>query len=69
MQEVWIIASGQQETYGHGSFGESWKLPTTGAYDSGEPHPAFPSEAAALAYIKQQPSNYGLKPLRLKFLA
>lgn len=69
MTEVWIIASRQHETYGHGSFGESWKLPTTGPYDSGEPHPAFPSEAAALAYIKQQANGYRLKPLRLEFRA
>lgn len=69
MIEVWIIATRQKETYGHGSYGESWKLPTTGPYDSGLPHPAFPSERAAKAYIAEQANHYGLQPLRLEFRA
>lgn len=69
MNEVWVIAQRHQETYGHGSFGESWKLPTTGPYDTGEPHPAFGSKHAAEEYIAGLPHAYRLQPLRLELKA
>lgn len=61
---IWIVAKRQHETYGHGSFGESWKLPTTGPYDTGKPHPAFTSEAECMNYIKML-KLYGCVPLAI----
>ena len=67
ISEVWIIAKRQRETYGHGDAGQSWKLPTTGPYDSGPPHPAFPSQETADTYLKTLPHAFDLVALRLEF--
>lgn len=67
MNEVWIVAERQRKTYDHGDFGDNWKLPTTGPYDSGPPHPAFPTEEAARKYIEQQQLSRMTHPVRLEF--
>jgi hypothetical protein len=66
VNEVWIITEKRRETYGHGDFGESYKLPTVGAYDSGGFHPAFTSEAAAREYLGTLQYGKHLTPARLE---
>lgn len=62
--EVWIIAQQQSETYGHGDFGNSWKLPTVGTYDTGPFHPAFTTEAKAQSYLDGLPfGGRGMRPV------
>jgi hypothetical protein len=62
---VWVIAQEQSETYGHGDFGISWKLPTIDAYDTGDFHPGFLSEHAAMTYIASLPPHHRLMPVRI----
>jgi len=69
MEEIWIIAEEQNETYGQGNFGTSWKLPRTGPCDTGEPHPGFPTEEQAQAYIDGIKYYSGLLPVKIKVRA
>jgi len=60
MNQVWVIAKKQNETYGHGDFGTSLKLPRLGPYDTGNFHPYFDTEADATAYIESLQFHYDL---------
>lgn len=64
--QIWIIAQRQNQTYGHGDFGQSWKLPTIGPYDSGPFHPAFPDKESALAYIEELEVALWMEPVSVE---
>lgn len=63
---IYVIVSKRSETYGHGDFGESYRLAMTGSYDSPPPHPAFESRKSADEYIAGLQWKYGLSVMELE---
>ena len=51
MKTIYLIVSKRTETYGHGSYGESYRVGMVGSYDEPPPMPAFESSELAEKYI------------------
>jgi|GEM_PF-3438849 len=49
--KIYVLVQKRGKTYGHGDFGESYRLAMVGAYDTPPPHPAFHSRKDAEDYL------------------
>lgn len=68
---IWLLCSRQSVCYGHGSYGEEWRLVTDGGYGAGPPLPAFETKRKAKEFLrglaaKKNGSEWGLVPVRVE---